>query len=310
MVKADKNILRMPWEDVSRALSAKIEGRNFSDIQLLGDVWGCGVGTILLDAAAEGGTARRAAWEKALQEMCMGFMSDEQIAQGLEIFADALGWPEEDRRLSSGEDTVDMEEVLPQETVLPEQGATMPMDGIETMGIGLVEPEESFLPEAEEISAEDPVVPAGMHMAELLEKELVSLEAFRHLQQARSEVGLERLQIPLHILVRGGAIYDRELFVEGLAKKGFDLGLLTDGTVWDSLGVPDDNAVWHIRASDIPHEQLNNIVEVLRSNEFLAVLTGTTEEIDKLLDICPYLRYSFGRTVNLDEESEAAGYGQ
>ena len=302
LVGEEHDFLAQDWADVSARLMEELQGQGFAEIQLLGDAWDCGAGELFLTADAGGSLAHQQAWLKAAQKMRTAFMSEDEIKRGLDMLADALAWPEEDRQAPAVErEEAILEAVQDFATEKPQAVETYPRELADTEV--LHEPEEEKAPLAlRELSLYE--AGEGLGREEQLDKEITSLEAWAELQQRRLKAGLGELRLPLHILVSGG---DEELwrtFANRVAERCSAQGLLDSSEVWDFLPPEGQRVVWHIRVSSMPSEQLYNLVELLQEGICLAIMTGSSSEVNKMLEICAPLRYAFGRRVNLGWEGE------
>ncbi len=292
------------WSDVSVRLMQELQGQGFAEIQLLGDAWACGVGELFQEADAGGSLAHQQAWLKASQRMRTAFMSEDEIKSGLDMLADALGWPEEDRQApAAGQESPVLETA--------QNFATEEHQVLESCLGEFAETEELYESEEEKLSValgEHPLydVGEGFGSEEQLDREIASLEAWSELQQRRLKAGLGALQLPLHILISGGGDEICQTFVNSVAEKCAAQGLLDSSEVWESLPPEGQRGVWHIRSTAIPDEQLYNLAELLQEGICLAVMTGSVAEVNRMLDICAPLRYMFGRRVDLGREGKVA----
>ncbi|SFW36065.1 hypothetical protein SAMN02910323_1463 [Selenomonas ruminantium] len=301
---ASHDFLVQDWSDVSARLMQELQGQGFAEIQLLGDVWACGAGELFQSADAGGSFAHRQAWLMAVQRMRTAFMSEDEIKSGLDMLADALDWPEEDRQAPA-----DAQEGPALET--SQNFATEEHQAVESRLIELAENEEMYEPVEENVSVAlegHPVYGASevLGIEERLDREIVSLEAWAELQQRRLQSGLGTLQLPLHIMVSGGEEKIWQTFVNSVAEKCAARGLLDSSEIWESLPPEGQRVVWHIRTNVIPDEQLYNLAELLQAGICLAVMTGSSAEVNRILDICAPLRYMFGRRVDLGREGKVA----
>ena len=292
------------WSDVSGRLMQELQGQGFAEIQLLGDAWDCGAGELFQAADAGGSLAHQQAWLKAAQKMRTAFMSDDEIKRGLDMLADALDWPEEDRRAPvAGQEDQRMEAA--------QDFATENHQAMETCQRELVELEA--LCESEEEKASVALGKQSLYETgegggceEQLNREIESLAAWAELQHRRLKAGLEELRLPLHILVSGGGERLWQAFAARVAERCTAMGLLDSSEVWESLPPEGRRVVWHIRTSAMPDEQLYNLANLLQEGFCLAIMTGSSAEVNRILGICVPLRYTFGRQVNLGREDEVA----
>ncbi len=270
-IREDQDFLRKPWEKVSGFLMTALHGKGFADVQLLGDAWACNAQQLLLEAQDGSSMERRYAWGQAAQEMRAAFLTEEDIQKALTMLASALGWsPEEQQELV--------------DDAAPVQAATEELH------------EDVKRPEL-------PV--ARVDKETVKQQEIASLEAFAALLQARREAGKKALHVPLHFLLCGGKESERSVFAQDVATRAQELGLLDRSDVWFSLAPPEERALWYLQAGEVPAGQLTNLADVLATDDFLAVLSGSEAEVEHLLHLCAPLRYVFPRRLVL-AETEAA----
>lgn len=265
VIQSDPGILRKTWDDAYILFPADTCAEDAASVTALREAWTWGIWPMFLDVRG-GSDERRAAWERAAQEMREWSVEEDVIETALPLLARALDWPEDDWRQpqASAEDAAPLEDEM-RDAGDRAADAPAPIDW----------------------DAQPPAVRSLAALAELL--------------AARRAAGLPELHPPLHLLVRGETESARKAFAQTVATAAARLGFLETDELSEGTTPPETRALWYVRAAALREDRLIAFLDLLAGDACLVLLAGSAKEIAHLLAVCPPLGYGFPQQCTMAE---------